>query len=443
VYLNEVTEGNEALWLHFQTDDYDGVSFLIVGQNTEPVATDDVDQTVVGVPITIDVLANDSDPDGHNLTITSVTQGEYGTVEIANNAVTYTPGSGFTGEDTFTYTISDGYGGTATATVFLAVGQAQLAEGGPNTGGAVPQLSEADLQAAVAAALPQLSGILGVSFDPTVFGLIDFRITDLHSGILGITYQDTIWLDRDAAGHGWYLDVSSASDRSFTAAGQGQERLAQEGSAASGRMDLLTVVAHELGHVLGFASVDAGALPHHLMTMSLNAGVRRFAAEQPAGPLTPAAAPALAPPLPAVAASPFAAPPAFGGTDLATVAVLPLAPGWLFDRQTRPVFDDLGSAPDWLPLTYPEEASPAHAWAKPLPPLFPAETESLLPSAAAEPWGAELLSFELWSSDDPEVLVGGDGDDIRIGEAGGDLLIGGIGQEQAEEAAEPPVAFAG
>jgi hypothetical protein len=226
VFPEEMEEGDEALWLNFQTDSYDGVSFLIVAHNTEPVATDDIDQTVLGVPITIDVLANDSDPDGDDLTIISVTQGTYGTVEIANNAVTYTPGSGFTGEDVFSYTIGDGFGGTATATVFLAIGQAQLAEGGPNTGGAVPQLTEADLRAAVAAALPQLSGVLGVSFDRAVFGQIEFRLADLHNGILGITHQQTIWLDRDAAGYGWYLDVSSASDRSFGAAGQGQERLA-------------------------------------------------------------------------------------------------------------------------------------------------------------------------------------------------------------------------
>ena len=39
----------------------------------------------------------------------------------ANNTVTYTPTTGYSGPDSFTYTISDGRGGTATATVSITV----------------------------------------------------------------------------------------------------------------------------------------------------------------------------------------------------------------------------------------------------------------------------------------------------------------------------------
>jgi Ca2+-binding RTX toxin-like protein len=125
----------------------------------------------------------------------------------------------------------------------------------------------------------------------------------------------------------------------------------------------------------------------------------------------------------------------FGGTAVPTAVFPALDPGWLFERPTSPVLDDLGVATDWLPLPFPKAASPAVDWEKPLP-LFPAETDSLLPSAAVEPWGEELLPFELWSDDGSEVLVGGDGDDLRIGEEGGDLLIGGIGEEAASGTAE-------
>jgi len=89
---------------------------------------------------TISVLANDTRPPGpspwHNpsnvfpteadllkFTITAVTQGAHGSVQIAANgtAVTYTPAAGFSGADSFTYTVSDGYGGRATAPVGVTV----------------------------------------------------------------------------------------------------------------------------------------------------------------------------------------------------------------------------------------------------------------------------------------------------------------------------------
>ncbi|MBU0595117.1 tandem-95 repeat protein, partial [Candidatus Bipolaricaulota bacterium] len=93
------------------------INVTIVPVNDEPVAQDDSDTTNEDVPVTIDVLANDSDPDGDSLIITSV--GAAGSGNVANNGsnVTYTPNPGFNGSDTFTYTIADGKGGTDTATV--------------------------------------------------------------------------------------------------------------------------------------------------------------------------------------------------------------------------------------------------------------------------------------------------------------------------------------
>lgn len=69
----------------------------------------------------LDVLANDSDPDGDPLTIASVTAPAHGTAVIANGKVSYTPSANFVGNDTFSYTVSDGKGGTASATVAVAV----------------------------------------------------------------------------------------------------------------------------------------------------------------------------------------------------------------------------------------------------------------------------------------------------------------------------------
>jgi len=70
---------------------------------------------------TVNVLTNDSDPNGDALTITAVTQGLHGSVAIGAGNVTYTPAANYHGSDSFTYTIDDGNGGTDTATVFVTV----------------------------------------------------------------------------------------------------------------------------------------------------------------------------------------------------------------------------------------------------------------------------------------------------------------------------------
>jgi uncharacterized repeat protein (TIGR01451 family) len=89
--------------------------------NTPPTAADDVQSTVAGTPVDVNVLGNDTDPDGDTLTITGSTNGANGTVSCTASVCTYTPDPGFTGTDTFTYTISDGNGGTDSAIVTITV----------------------------------------------------------------------------------------------------------------------------------------------------------------------------------------------------------------------------------------------------------------------------------------------------------------------------------
>jgi hypothetical protein len=72
------------------------------------VAGDVAVNTDVGVAVTIDVLTSASDPDGDLLTVTGVGAATNGTVALNGSIVTYTPDSGFSGDDSFTYTVSDG-----------------------------------------------------------------------------------------------------------------------------------------------------------------------------------------------------------------------------------------------------------------------------------------------------------------------------------------------
>lgn len=93
--------------------------------NFAPIAREDRATTKLPQSVTIDVLANDEDPDGHPLSIIGVTQGGIGEVTInGNGTVTYSPTSQRSGEDRFTYTVSDGKGGLAVAAVWVTVNPA-------------------------------------------------------------------------------------------------------------------------------------------------------------------------------------------------------------------------------------------------------------------------------------------------------------------------------
>ncbi|WKE64568.1 Ig-like domain-containing protein [Gallaecimonas kandeliae] len=81
--------------------------------NHAPVAVDDAAQTHGGYPVSIDVLANDSDQDGDKLSLTEATV-DHGAVAVTSeNKLVYTPTYGFTGTATISYVVSDGMGGTA------------------------------------------------------------------------------------------------------------------------------------------------------------------------------------------------------------------------------------------------------------------------------------------------------------------------------------------
>jgi hypothetical protein len=94
--------------------------------NHSPTAIADELTTFAGLPFSILVLGNDSDPNGDTLSILSFTPPAHGTVTIASDTLRYTPkSSSYVGLDTFSYTISDGRGGTATASVTAAMQASQ------------------------------------------------------------------------------------------------------------------------------------------------------------------------------------------------------------------------------------------------------------------------------------------------------------------------------
>ncbi|MGH9456052.1 MAG: beta strand repeat-containing protein, partial [Thermoanaerobaculia bacterium] len=86
-----------------------------------PTASPDSATTDSGVPVSINVLANDSDPDSETLTLSSNTSPSNGSVSCSAAGVcTYTSNAGFSGTDSFTYTVTDG-SGSASSTVTIEV----------------------------------------------------------------------------------------------------------------------------------------------------------------------------------------------------------------------------------------------------------------------------------------------------------------------------------
>ena len=95
---------------------------ILYPPNHDPNAVDDTAETDEDVGIDIDVLANDSDPDGDPLSVTGTPTALHGTVTInPDGSLHYEPDPDYNGPDTISYQVTDGHGGTDTATVDVTV----------------------------------------------------------------------------------------------------------------------------------------------------------------------------------------------------------------------------------------------------------------------------------------------------------------------------------
>ncbi len=117
--------------------------------------------------------------------------------------------------------------------------------------GQPPELLPAELERATAMAIQRW---IGMGLNPSQLHRLELarvQVGDLPEDMLGLTFSTLITIDSNAAGYGWVVDTSLVAPSSTR------------------RMDLIEVLMHELGHVLGYTHDDQQQF--HFMSAELAA----------------------------------------------------------------------------------------------------------------------------------------------------------------------------
>jgi len=131
VYTPDVGYFGEDSFSYSVTDPLTGevftetVTITVIENNNAPIAVNDYANTVNNIPVTVDILANDTDDDMaknplEKLTIVGATT-QVGDVTWDKELLTYTPAVGFSGTATIDYAIEDSQGAVAQAVVYIDV----------------------------------------------------------------------------------------------------------------------------------------------------------------------------------------------------------------------------------------------------------------------------------------------------------------------------------
>lgn len=144
-YIPESGYTGEDTFTYYVHDDQDKdsnaatVTITIAAvPNTTPSAAEDAYGTVVDTPLTVHspgVLGNDSDPDGDSLSAVLGSGPAHGSLVMSDDAAggfTYTPATGYTGQDSFTYMAFDGVAYSEETPVIITVDAVTTAPLSPN-----------------------------------------------------------------------------------------------------------------------------------------------------------------------------------------------------------------------------------------------------------------------------------------------------------------------
>jgi hypothetical protein len=247
------------------TDDFGGIDdgdVTITYIDNDPPVTDEafieLPAGEVGVITFAQLLEGDFDPNGDVLRVESagsrvmdVMGNVVATVEMdfEQGRLVVTPTTFFTGAGRFNYRIADGNGGFDDGEVTLIFTGTAPEE----TQAGVTLLGDSpELQSIFDASLAAWSSMLGL--DAAVVQELDampVEVVDLVDGSLAYTDGTTIFIDADAAGHGWFVDATPLASEEYELVDVGTWQ-ALEFGRADDAVDLFTVVTRQLGHLLGF-----------------------------------------------------------------------------------------------------------------------------------------------------------------------------------------------
>ena len=195
--------------------------------NKKPVALDDaLTVTKDSGAVTVNVLANDHDPEGASLTLVSASAALGTAVAEADNTVTYTPPPGITGADTVVYEIADDLDQRSTAQINVTITEPDLTITVEPDNTLVVNAETGAIDITVTQP-PEFAGTYQTNTADLALGPVNLVPPGTSGSVVAgqvLTAEDGLWIFETAAGapaQGWQwrrdgVDIAGATGASYT-----------------------------------------------------------------------------------------------------------------------------------------------------------------------------------------------------------------------------------